>query len=226
MRHLAILMTVALLAGCASFASGLREAPRQPDRYATPATVDGDTSGSPENPSYPSPLTSCGVELAHNGYWRLLDEHDIIPLPDDRGVMSSYLVRDCEPDVPGDDLTYGQCRSRIMIIPTGGESPTEVLHAMYGMVEDVDFLSDFGCVEGVGPDAAWFSYRDSGMRGLAWGILTDADDEHSGVIAVGEWPSHGRNLMESQFSEIVRSMRVIDHETCLLTDVEMERIDE
>lgn len=222
MRHLVLLLTaLCLVAGCATFAPSLRETPRQETQFAA-STADDDAERAPANPGYPSPVYAFGAEISHNGYWRLLPENDIVPLSDGGGAIASYLVRDCDPDVPSEELTYSQCRARLMIFQTGANAPLETVRDLHMMVEDVDYLSELTVPErGAG---ASFSYADDGMRGLVWGLLTDVDDPNSGIVIAGEWPAGPQvNLMQMQFGEIARGVRLTEdaHGTISADDLEV-----
>lgn len=201
---------LSVLAGCggASFAPSLRDAPGRDHGFASSAEDDS-AERAPANPGYPSPVNAFGAEVSHNGYWRLLRENDIVPLPDGGGAIASYLARDCEPGAPSEELTYAQCAARIMFFQTGANSPMETVRDLRNMVEETDFLSELIVPER--GEGASFSYAEEGMRGIVWGLLTDPDDRDSGIVIAGEWPAGPRvNLMEMQFGEIARSVRLTE----------------
>lgn len=224
MRHMVLFLTAAwLLAGCASIAPSLREETRQPAGFVAPAAETPEST--PGNPGYPSPVSAFGAEISHNGYWRLLPENDVVPLPDGSAALASYLVRDCDPDVPTEELTYSQCRARIMLFQTGVNTPLETVRDLRFMVEDVDVLSELNAPERGA--AASFSYAEGEMRGLVWGILTDAENPASGIVIAGEWPAGPReNLMQMQFSEIARGVRLTEAACGVISADDLEIIEQ
>ncbi len=219
MRRIALLTTLALtLAGCAAIAPSLRESPRPDNGFA--AAVEDAAPTDRSGPDYQSPISAFGAEIIHNGQWRLLREHDIVPLPDGSGAWASYLVRDCEPGVPLEDLTYSQCQARIMIFQTGANSPVTAVTSLYYMVEDVDRLSELN-VPAQGEGAS-FSYAEGEMRGLVWGLMTGGE-RSSGIVVAGEWRVGSReNLMQMQFGDIARGIRLTEDACGIIAPEDLE----
>jgi len=217
MRQMVCWFAVIWMCGCgASFAPSLREAQPAETGFPDVAVEDAvEGEGMPVNPGFPSPVRAYGMTIRHSGHWQMLASSAEVELPDGSTTMAVNLGRDCDQGVAPENLCSWNCVADIMVMRLNGVSPVDAAMMLY----ELSGPESASCGGELSPlniprnstESASYSWRCGYRTGQLHAFLLDPSDPESGIVAFGEWQTGGSApLMEMQFTEMVRSVRLTE----------------